>query len=197
MTKLRRVNLIVLVAGLLALLAAACATRNNDTSSMTTAPSPSNTPTSSMAVSLTASDQQFMTNAAQGGKAEVQLGVLAVQNASSSDVKNFGQRMIDDHSRVNSELMQLASSKSVILPSELKIEQQATIDRLSKLSGKEFDRAYMAEMLKDHQGDVAEFERAANQASDADLKSWIKNTLPTLREHLQMATDIAKKVGAK
>lgn len=197
MTKQMRVNVMVLVIGLLALSVAACATRTDDTSNVTTSSSPSNAAKSNVAPSMSDADRQFMTDAAQGGKTEVQLGYLAVQKAVSNDVKQFGQRMIDDHSQANNELMQLAANKTVTLPSELKSEQQETMNRLANLSGKEFDRAYMAEMLKDHKEDVAKFEQAANQATDPALKSWANKTLPTLRQHLEMATETANKVGVK
>jgi len=187
---------VLLMVGILALLSAACATQSNDeTSRATSSASPAVT-TSPTPVTLSSSDKQFVMEAAQGGSAEVQLGNLAVQKAASSDVKQFGQRMVDDHSRVGDELKQFASRKNVSLSSEIGAQHQEVIDRLSKLSGKEFDRAYMAEMLKDHEKDVAAFDRISQQGNDPDLRAWTTKSLPTLREHLQMAQDIARKVGA-
>lgn len=168
---------------------------------------------------LSSADRNFIMKAAQGGMEEVQLGQLAVSKASSEDVKQFGQRMVDDHTKANNELMQLAQNKGVTLPTSsttmnpsdtsmssssktntatgTNTKEQKTMDRLSKLSGAAFDKEYMREMLKDHEKDVAEFERESSSAKDPDLKSWATTTLPTLKEHLQMARDINAKLGQK
>ena len=129
----------------------------------------------------------FMTNAAEGGIAEVELGRVAVQNASDPKVKQFGQRMVDDHTKVDDELKDIAARKNVTLPTRPDAKQQATLDRLSKLHGAEFDRAYMQDMVKDHKEDVAEFQRASNSESDSDVKAWAAKTLPILRDHLNQA----------
>jgi len=138
-----------------------------------------------------AADTKFMKEAADGGMAEVQLGQLAASKASSDDVKKFGQRMVDDHSKANDQLKQLASQKQVDLPQDVSAKHKATKERLSKLSGAEFDRAYMSEMLKDHKKDVAEFERESKSAKDQDVKNFAAQTLPTLQEHLKQAQSIA------
>src|SRR5437899_6655685 len=106
-------------------------------------------------------DNTWMTKAAQGGMAEVELGKLAQTQGSSDAVKQFGQRMVDDHTKANEELTRIAADKGITLPSGLDAKNQATKDRLSKLSGKDFDRAYMEDMVKDHRGDVAEFKKEA------------------------------------
>ncbi len=141
--------------------------------------------------SLTAADRHFMDKAAEGGKAEVELGQLAVQKASSEDVKKFGQRMVDDHTRANQKLQEVASQKGVTLPDKLNAKDQAAKDRLEKLSGKQFDQAYMRDMVKDHTKDVNEFQKEANTAKDPDVKSFAQTTLPTLQDHLKQAKQIA------
>ena len=132
-----------------------------------------------------------MDKAAQGGMAEVELGQLAEQNASSQAVKDFGKRMVDDHSKANDQLKQLASQKGVGLPTGLDAKDQTTKDRLSKLQGDAFDKAYMQDMVMDHKKDVAEFKHESMSAQDPDLKSWAGETLPTLQSHLQEAEKIA------
>lgn len=132
-------------------------------------------------------DQTFVTKAAQGGMAEVQLGQLAKDHASSQAVKDFGQHMIDDHSKANDELKSLASQKSVTLPTDLDAKDKAVYDRLSKLNGAAFDKAYMRDMVSDHKKDIAEFQKEANSGKDPDVKAWASKTLPTLQSHLQMA----------
>jgi putative membrane protein len=139
---------------------------------------------------MSAHDRQFLKEAAQGGMAEVELGQLAVQKASSDDVKKFGQRMINDHSKANDELKQLASSKGITLPTEPNAKQKATKKRLAGLSGQQFDKAYMADMVQDHKQDVADFRKESSSARDQDIKSFASKTLPTLEDHLKQAEGI-------
>jgi len=159
-------------------------------------PSPTASPTASP-VALTTAEKDFLSNAARSGMVEVQLGNMAAQKASSEDVKQFGERMATDHSQLGQKLQQLATNLGFQLPGDLKPEQQNLVSRLEKLSGKAFDREYIKEMVKDHAKDVSEFERAANQATNADIKQFASNALPTLRDHLNMAREIAGKLGAK
>ena len=143
---------------------------------------------------LSPADQKFIKEAADGGMAEVELGQLATEKASSDDVKKFGQRMVDDHGKANDQLKQIASSKGVDLPSEPSPKDKATKDRLSKLSGEQFDKAYMTDMLQDHKKDVAAFQRESTSGRDPDVKSFAAQTLPTLQDHLKDAQSIAPKV---
>jgi len=136
-----------------------------------------------------AADSKFAMNAAQGGMMEVELGKVAVKNASSDKVKQFGQRMIDDHSKAGDELKSVASKENITLPTELDAKHKAMVDKMSAMSGTAFDRAYMNDMVKDHQQDVAEFQKEANSGSNADLKAFAGKTLPTLQEHLKLAQD--------
>ena len=140
-------------------------------------------------------DVAFAKEAALGGMAEVELGNLAKERASNSDVKQFGDRMATDHSKANDELKQWAQQKNITLPTTLDAKHKATRDRLAKLSGDAFDRAYMSDMVMDHQHDVAAFKRESTSGKDADLKAWAGKTLPTLQDHLKMAKDTATKVG--
>lgn len=145
---------------------------------------------------LSAQDRKFIMEAAMGGMEEVELGRLATRKAASTDVKNFGQRMVDDHSKANDQLKSIASQKGVTLPATLPADKRQDLDKMSKLSGAAFDKMYMSHMVKDHKKDVSEFEKEASKASDSTLKNFAQQTLPTLREHLQMAQSIAPKVGA-
>jgi putative membrane protein len=143
---------------------------------------------------VASADRTFAEHAAQGGMAEVAMGKLAAKNASSSDVKQFGQRMVDDHGKADTELMSWASKNNVTLPTDVDDKQKAEQARIAKLSGAEFDRAYMTLMVADHNKDVAEFQRASKTAKDPDLKAWITKTLPTLEEHQKLAKDISSKL---
>ena len=142
---------------------------------------------------LSASDKKFVRDAAQGGMAEVELGQLAAEKASSDDVKKFGQRMVDDHTKAGDQLKQVASSEGVQLPQGLSAKDKLTKERLSKLSGEQFDKAYMADMVKDHTQDVADFQRESKSGSDPAVKDFASQTLPTLQDHLKQAKEIAPK----
>jgi putative membrane protein len=149
--------------------------------------------------SASSADQAFVRKAAMGGLAEVELGRLAQQKASSDEVKQFASRMVQDHSKSNDELKQVASAKGIEVPSALDMKHKNDYDRLNKLSGAEFDRAYMSHMVDDHRKDVADFKKEADSGRDADIKSFAAKTLPTLQEHMQLAqktNDAVKKSGA-
>ena len=150
------------------------------------------------AESISSGDRKFMEKAAQGGIAEVELCKLATRKAASPEVKQFGQRMVDDHSKANDKLKSLATAKGVNLPTGLDRSTRREMDKLSKLSGAEFDREYMKHMVSDHKKDVSEFKSEAKKAKDADVKDFAATTLPTLEEHLQLAQSAeqsAKKEG--
>ena len=125
-------------------------------------------------------DSAWVMKVAKGGMAEVELGKLATEKAASDEVKKFGQRMVDDHSKANDDLKTLAQNKKITLPADMDPKEKALRDRLSKLSGAAFDRAYMQAMLADHRQDVAEFRKEANSGKDPDVKAFAAKTLPTL-----------------
>ena len=110
------------------------------------------------------------------------------------DVKDFGERMVKDHSKANDELTQLASNNGVTLPKDLDSKHKKMVDRLSKLSGPQFDREYMDAMVKDHTKDVNEFQGESNRIKNPDLKNWTDNTLSTIKDHLQQAQNVAQGV---
>jgi putative membrane protein len=141
-------------------------------------------------------DRTFIMEAAAGGMAEVELGRLASQKASRSEVKEFGQMMVDDHTKANNELMEIAQEKGLAAPHALKPQDKTTEDQLSKLAGQAFDRAYMQHMVKDHKKDVALFRKQSTGASDADVKEFASSTLPTLEKHLKRAQELEQIVGA-
>jgi len=162
-----------------------------------------NNPSTSMNTKSTANggvptkDHNFMMKAAQGGMAEVELGQLAQQNGGSQEVKDFGQRMVTDHSKANDELKQLASQEGVALPTNLDAKDKATKERLSKLHGAAFDKAYMHDMVTDHKMDIAEFKHEAGTGNNQAVKDWASKTLPTLESHLSEAEKVAPTVGAQ
>lgn len=146
--------------------------------------------------SISASDKKFVREAAQGGMAEVEMGKLATEKASSPEVKKFGQRMVDDHTKAGDQLKEVASSKGISVPDKLSAKDEATKLRLSKLSGEQFDKAYMSDMVKDHTQDVADFQRESSSGMDPDVKNFASQTLPTLKDHLRQAKEIEPTTSA-
>jgi len=134
-------------------------------------------------------DQEFMKKVAHGNLAEIELGKLAVQKGTVPYVRNFGQRMIDDHGKLNNELSALAAQKGVKLPNEVTDKDKKLRERLEKLSGNAFDRQYASTMVDEHKKDIAAFEEALKKAKDPDLKRWAANSVGTLQEHLRLAQD--------
>ncbi|MGN7823953.1 DUF4142 domain-containing protein [Chitinophaga sp. 22536] len=133
---------------------------------------------------------EFAVKAANGGMMEVEMGKLAQEKAVNPRVKAFAAMMVSDHSKANDELKELAGKKNITLPAELSTETKDHMDKLSKKTGKDFDKDYMDMMVDDHDKDVKEFDKAANNLEDADLKSWASKTLPTLRTHQDSAKAI-------
>lgn len=144
---------------------------------------------------MSSQDHKFVMEAAMGGLMEVELGRLAAQRGMSDVVKQFGQRMVDDHSKANQELMTLASTKGMTLPTALDDKHQKDVAKLSAMSGAEFDRAYARHMLKDHEKDVKDFERQSTRGGDPDIRAFATKTLPTLQEHLQMVRTLPGNEG--
>jgi putative membrane protein len=145
---------------------------------------------------LAQEDMEFARKAAEGGLKEVRLGELAQQQAESEEVQQFGQRMVEDHGQVNEQLKQIAEQKGIELPQELPDEAQQLHDELQQNSGAEFDQAYMDEMVSDHEEDVEAFEDYVESAQDPDLRTFAEQTLPTLREHLELARQTQEQVVA-
>jgi putative membrane protein len=129
-----------------------------------------------------------VTKAAEGGMFEVEVGKLAKDKGSDQAVKDFGQKLVDDHSAANDKLKSIASSHNEPLPASLPADKQKELDRLAKLSGAAFDKEFIQMVgMKDHKTDIALFEKASREAKSDDLRDFAKSTLPTLHQHLSTA----------
>jgi len=137
--------------------------------------------------SLAQSDGNFVRDAGAANQAEIALGKLATSRAASPAVKDFGHKMVVDHTKAYDELAQTAKAKGVPVPTEPTAAQKRTAARLEKLSGAAFDKEFAAVMVDDHKKAVGLFQHEATNGRDPDLKTWAARTLPTLQEHLQMA----------
>ena len=150
--------------------------------------------TGASGATLNDKDKDFVTSAGKGGKAEVEVAQDALTHAQNADVKSFAQKLVDDHTKANGELGQYATAHGVTIPSEMEGKAKEAKERLMKVTGKSFDSAFLKQMVEDHTSTIKAFEDESKNGTDADLKSWVDKTLPTLRDHLKMAQDLQKKV---
>jgi len=132
---------------------------------------------------LSTSDRTFIKKAAKGGEMEVTMGNMAAQNASNADVKSFGQRMVTDHSKANEELKSIAEKKGV------KLQTQEPSEKWTS------DKAYIDMMVKDHEKDLAEFQKEASETNDPDLKQFAEQTAKLVQEHLNLAREAQGKLN--
>jgi putative membrane protein len=143
-----------------------------------------------------ATPETFVKTAAEDGMAEVDLAKLALKKSSNNDVKQFAQKMEQDHEQANQELAGIAKSKGLTLPHKPDAQHEALLKSLSAKSGAAFDREYADHMAKAHTKAIALF-KAASQSSDADLAAFAQKTLPTLQEHKQLADNLKASVGTR
>lgn len=135
---------------------------------------------------MAGSDSAFIKKAANGGMMEVALGKVAAEKGGSKEVRDFGSRMVTDHSKLNDQLKEVAGKMSVEVPDKVNSKHQAMIDKMSGMSGAAFDGAYVKAMVKDHEKDIAEFEKASKMVKNEDLKKFIDDAIPVMKEHLEM-----------
>ena len=140
-------------------------------------------------------DKMFLRKAAEGGIAEVKLGQLAAQKASSDDVKAFGQKMVDDHTKLNNQMAQVADSLGVMLPKSMNKEDQAEYDKLNGLTGNDFDTEYLSLMVKDHHKDLHEFRIEAASRADQTLHDAVVQAETIIHDHTVMVDKLARAKG--
>jgi putative membrane protein len=146
---------------------------------------------------LARKDRSFIEKAAKDSAAEIEAGKLASTKASNDQVKQFGERMVQDHGQAADELKQLAQSKGLDLPDAADRKHERELKGLEKKSGADFDKAYMSQMVKDHKKDLKEMQKAAKDAKDPDVKAFAEKTAGVIKEHLDMAQQTAAAVGVK
>jgi putative membrane protein len=146
-------------------------------------------------VGAQSADQPFVTKLAGVGMAEVELGTLAKDKASSREVKAFAQRMIDEHTKAGNELKAVADRKHLTWPAALPADAIALKDRLSKLSGAAFDRAYIDAMVDGHRAALTDVRAEAQSGADPDVKAWASKASSTVQAHLTHAQDQQRELG--
>ena len=140
-------------------------------------------------------DKMFVTKALEGGMAEVQLGQLAQQKSNNPDVKQFGQRMVDDHTKLGDQMKSVAQQIGVKVPDAPSKKDQAVMAKLQALNGDAFDKAYMKDMVKDHKMDLNEFKTEAANGSNPAVKDAANQGAQVISQHLQMAEQINGKTN--
>jgi len=136
-------------------------------------------------------DAQFVREAGSAGLAEVRMGQLAEQNSQNQALKDFGQRLVADHTKANQQLTQIASEKGLQAPTSMSSSDQKMIDRLSSATGAEFDRSCKRHAIEAHEKAIRLFKSAA-KSKDPQISTFAQQTLPTLEEHLRMARELPK-----
>jgi putative membrane protein len=144
---------------------------------------------------LTTAEKTFVKKAASGNLTEVELGKLASQKSDNSQVKAFGEQMVTDHSKANDNLKPIADSNGVQWPTELTGEGKTLYDRLSKLSGKAFDKVYIHAMVQGHETTAKMYEQESGKVKDSQLKSYVDQTLPVVQQHLKHIQSIQQSSG--
>lgn len=142
-------------------------------------------------------DEDFIKEVAQSSQVELAASTLAMAKASNAEVKAFAEKLVKDHTAASQELAALVDAKGVMLPEDdpgLKAKKQKH-ESLQKLTGAEFDKEYLEDMISDHESAMALFGRQAQFGKDAAVKAFAEKTLPTLRDHLKAARDLRAKIA--
>lgn len=143
-------------------------------------------------------DARFMMTAAAGGVSEVEMARLALERSSSDEVKRYAQRMVEDHTKANEELMQVAASKGITLPTTPDAKHMALMTKMRGMSGMNFDRMYVKEAgVKDHQNMEKLFQKESTGGKDADVRAFAARTLPAVQMHLSMAREMSNSMSGK
>lgn len=180
----------------LALIVAAAALAGTAGAQTATPPAATASAAAATARDVSRGDRQFLEKAAAGGMAEVALGNMARERGGSDAVRQFGERMVKDHTGANEQVNRLAVARGVGTPADSDRHQRRTMERLGKLEGTAFDQEFAKAMVEDHERTVELFEKQSRRGDDAELKAFATKTLPTLRDHLAGARALQQKLQA-
>ena len=143
-----------------------------------------------------AQDRMFVKKALEGSMGEVQMGQLALQKSNDEQVKQFAQRMVDDHGKMMDEMKPVAQQMGVKVPDSPDKSSMKTVDKMKNLSGDAFDQAYIKDMVKDHKGDDSDFKREAESTQNPQLKEMVMKGEQTIQSHLLTIQKIQQSKGA-
>lgn len=141
-------------------------------------------------------DKLFVSRALAGGMAEVQLGQLTLQKSNNEQVKQFAQRMIDDHTKLGEQMKSVAQQIGASVPTKISKKDRTTIAKLGTLSGSAYDQAYIKDMLKNHKQDLSDFQTEASSGQDQTVKDAASQGSQLIAQHLQMIQQIAQDQNA-
>lgn len=141
-------------------------------------------------------DANFLVDAASISMEEIKLGELAQQKGSMAEVKALGKMMVTEHTKALDDVQSLAETKMVTLPTALPEDAMEAYNKLNEKSGKEFDEAYCGMMVKGHKQAIDKFEKASNDAGDADIRNWASSSIPVLQMHLDESVKCEEKCKA-
>ena len=142
-------------------------------------------------------DKDFVRSALEGGMAEVEMGKLAAQKGTSDDVKQFGQKMVQDHTQLGDQMKPVAQQLGVREPNGLSKKDRSELAKLSSLSGAQFDDAYIKAMVKDHKKDLSDFKQEARNTQNPNVKQVAQQGAQVIDQHLQLAEQMAKAHNVK
>jgi putative membrane protein len=141
-------------------------------------------------------DASFVTIASMANNDEIKAGEAASSMSTNDDVKMFAKHMVDDHTKAGTEMKELAEKKGWHVSEMCDEKHKMALEELKKMTGTDFDKSYVVGQVKDHEDAIALFKLAADNASDADLKEWVKKEIPTFEDHLSMAKKLESKLMA-
>lgn len=142
-------------------------------------------------------EREFIIMAAQGNNAEIQTSQVALQRSESDSVRQYAQRMIEEHTAANQQLEPLAAQQGIELPTTASSFDTAVLEKLTQVSDEQFDQAYMDTQVNAHLKSLAVFRTGARQVTDADLKNYAATLLPSIQEHLAIANEMARSNSAQ
>jgi putative membrane protein len=188
---MKKLNLIVMIAVSGLMFQACNNTKKDSTASADSVNKVKDTTTNgSTGIAVTADDSKFAVAAANGGMTEIALSKLAAAKTASATIKDFANMMVMDHSKAGDELKAIAKVKNITLPDSINADSKKAVDEMSKKTGHDFDKAYVNKMVDDHKATVSMFEDESKKVKDADLKSFVDKTLPTIKGHLNNINSI-------
>ncbi len=175
----------------------ACGNSADEGSAADSSTTPATVDDNATTSTLAADDNNFVMEAAKGGMKEVAAGEAAQKKASNAATKEVADHMVQDHTAMNDKVKSLAATKNVTLPASLPQDEMNKVNEMNNLSGAKFDKAYLDEMVKDHEKTISLFENASNNAKDPDVKALATEALPKLKHHLEMVQNAQKKLSGK
>lgn len=181
---MKKLSILIAIVTVLQLLQACNGNSKHDTVAKADSLNAVKDTTKQLSIAVEKGDAEFIVDAANGGMTEVELGKLASQKGISKQVKNFGLMMVKDHSKINNMVKAIAVTKNISIPKAPGVKEQKTISKLNGKSGKDFDKAYIDDMIDDHKKDIKAFQAAAKKCLDPDVKSFAAKTISILQEHL-------------